>query len=421
MLSNGCSTKISLCTKCDTNTIHLQFEQAQKEYEHCLAHRPHFPEAHCNLGVIHHLQGHLQPAIAAYQQAYACAPGLKLVHDHLAMALSDQATHIKDQGGTDAAIQLYEQALAHNPRYVRAVYNLGVAHAECGQHDKAIFMYNMAVALDPTFAEAYNNLAVIMREVGNLEAAVTACEAALQIRPSFPQCLNNLGTIYTAQCRALEALHLLQAALLAWPAYAEAHNNLGVLQRDMGSIPEAIASYDNCLNLDANNRNAGQNKLLALNYIHNGEDRMVCEAHAAWGKQFQQLFTPLPQLAPTETSSDSTEPMIVGYLSPDLFTHSVSYFAEAPIRHHHSSAVKHIVYNCSPRGDSKTEMLKGATEGAGGVWKDVAKMSESDLAALVSDPRHCLLYLVGAVAIGHRQCWHARQRLACFWLMTEGI
>ena len=362
----------------------LQFDKAQKDYEHSLKLRPHFAEAHCNLGVIHHLQGQLAPAIAAYQQAYAHAPGLQLVQDHLAMAYSDQATQIKDSGDTAAAIRLYEEALAYNPRYVRAVYNLGVAYADCEQLDKAIFMYNMAVVLDPSFAEAYNNLALIMREVGNLEAAVKACEAALQIRPSFPQCLNNLATICTAQGRALEALHLLQAALLAWPAYAEAHNNLGVLHRDLGAIPEALASYDACLKLDPNNRNAGQNKLLALNYIHSGEDEMVCEAHAAWGEHFQRRFTPLPQLTATDIPSDRADPLIVGYISPDLFTHSVSYFAEAPFRHHHSAAVKHIVYNCSPRRDSKTELLRTATQAAGGIWKEVTKLSEPDLAALVS-------------------------------------
>lgn len=386
----------------------LQFDKAAEEYKCCLQLKPHFAEAHCNLGVIHHLQGRLDDALAAHQQAYQHAPGLKLVQEHLAMACSDKATQIKAQGNTAAAIGLYEQALALNPACVRAVYNLGVAHAECGQHDKAIFMYNMAVRLDPTCAEAYNNLAVVMREVGNMEAAVQACQAALQIRPVFPQCLNNLATMYTSQGRAFEALHLLQAALLAWPGYAEAHNNLGVLQRDMGSIPEALASYETCLKLDADNRNAGQNRLLALNYIYPGEDPMVCEAHAAWGHQFQQQFNPLPPLQHTDPLADSADvaapgeiaaeladesttdsahvssaPLVVGYISPDLFTHSVSYFAQAPLRHHHSSRVKHIVYNCSPRGDSKTQMLKGATEAAGGVWREAAKLSEPDLAALV--------------------------------------
>lgn len=400
----------------------LQFDKAAEEYKHCLELKPYFAEAHCNLGVISHLQGKLDDALAAYQQAYQHAPGLKLVQEHLAMAYSDKATQIKEQGDTVAAIRLYEQALALNPGYVRAIYNLGVAHAEHGQHDKAIFMYNMAVTLEPTCAEAYNNLAVVMRELGNMEAAVKACQAALQIRPGFPQCLNNLATLYTSQGRAFEALHLLQAALMAWPGYAEAHNNLGVLQRDMGSIPEALASYENCLKLDANNRNAGQNRLLALNYIFEGQDAMVCEAHAAWGEQFQQQFTPQHKLQHTrqpadadsaadlattpadgpaaeeaaqeaadladesaaDSASHSSAPLVVGYISPDLFTHSVSYFAEAPLRHHHRSKVKHIVYNCSPTGDSKTEILKSATEAAGGIWREAAKLSEPDLAALVS-------------------------------------
>ena len=399
----------------------MQFEEAAKEYKHCLKLKPHFAEAHCNLGVIYHLKGELDEALAAYQQAYMHSPGLKLVQDHLAMAYSDKATQIKDGGNAAAAIALYEQALALNPRYARAVYNLGVAYAECGQHEKAVFMYNMAVALDPSCAEAYNNLAVILREAGRLDAAVQACQAALQVRPAFPQCLNNLATLYTSQGRAFEALHLLQAALLAWPGYAEAHNNLGVLQRDMGSVPEALASYEKCLELDAVNRNAGQNRLLALNYIHEGEEPMVCEAHAAWGEQFQQQFTPLPQVSPAEIPADSAAdlashaaddlaapadlavssgtatdlasvtpaPLVVAYISPDLFTHSVSYFAEAPLRHHHASKVKHIVYNCSPQGDSKTTMLRCATEAAGGVWKDVSKMPEPDLAALVRRAQHC--------------------------------
>ena len=41
--------------------------------------------------------------------------------------------------------------------------------------------------------------------------------------------------------------------------------------------------------------------------------------------------------------------LTVGYVSPDLFTHSVSYFAEAPLRHHCKDAVRLIVYNCVPK------------------------------------------------------------------------
>lgn len=45
----------------------------------------------------------------------------------------------------------------------------------------------------------------------------------------------------------------------------EAYNNLGVLYRDECDIQEAITCYDKCLQMQPNSRNAGQNRLLAMN------------------------------------------------------------------------------------------------------------------------------------------------------------
>lgn len=41
--------------------------------------------------------------------------------------------------------------------------------------------------------------------------------------------------------------------------------------------------------------------------------------------------------------------LTVGYICPDLFTHSVSYFAEAPLQHHSRDSVRLIVYSCVPK------------------------------------------------------------------------
>ena len=47
-------------------------------------------------------------------------------------------------------------------------------------------------------------------------------------------------------------------------------------------MQEAIGSYERCLELAPQSRNAGQNRLLALNYIMPGEDAAVCTAHTEW-------------------------------------------------------------------------------------------------------------------------------------------
>jgi protein O-GlcNAc transferase len=121
----------------------------------------------------------------------------------------------------------------------------------------------------------------------------------------------------------------------ACPTYAEAYNNLGVLQRDIGAIADAINSYSRCLEITPDSRNAGQNRLLALNYMYHGEDALVCDAHVEWGARFAALHTPLPPLTPgLDVDLDPERRLHVGYISPDLFTHSVSYFAHAPLGHH---------------------------------------------------------------------------------------
>ena len=97
-------------------------------------------------------------------------------------------------------------------------------------------------------------------------------------------------------------------------------------------MQDAIVAYEKCMELQPDSRNAGQNRLLALNYIHQGEDPWVCREHERWGAEFQGGFEALPP--PEVAGEDPNRRLVVGYVSPDFFTHSVSYFAEAPLTHH---------------------------------------------------------------------------------------
>jgi protein O-GlcNAc transferase len=78
-------------------------------------------------------------------------------------------------------------------------------------------------------------------------------------------------------------------------------------------------------------------------------------------------------------------PLRVGYVSPDLFTHSVSYFAEAPLALHDADAVAVTVYDATPRRDAKSQRLRAQTEAAGGEWRCVESLSDEALAQLVRD------------------------------------
>ncbi len=63
----------------------------------------------------------------------------------------------------------------------------------------------------------------------------------------------------------------------------------------------------------------------------------MCKAHSDWGDEVQSMVQQLPELDHEAIDWDPERCLTVGYVSPDLFTHSVSYFAEAPLTHHNTT------------------------------------------------------------------------------------
>lgn len=61
-----------------------------------------------------------------------------------------------------------------------------------------------------------------------------------------------------------------------------------------------------------------------------------------WGQRFMRLYS---QYTSWDNPKDPERPLVVGYVSPDFFTHSVSYFIEAPLAHHDSMSFKVIIYS----------------------------------------------------------------------------
>jgi protein O-GlcNAc transferase len=113
---------------------------------------------------------------------------------------------------------------------------------------------------------------------------------------------------------------------------------------------------------------------------------------------FQAQIPQLPPVVPSErparcsgggsskgAAPPQLRPLRVGYISPDLFVHSVSYFAEALLSAHSPGAVSLYVYDATPRRDAKSQRLRQRAEVAGGVWRCVDDMSDEQVAGLVRE------------------------------------
>ncbi|GAB4833345.1 hypothetical protein Ancab_031589 [Ancistrocladus abbreviatus] len=374
----------------------LQYDLALTCYEKAVLERPMYAEAYCNMGVIYKNRGDLEAAIACYERCLAVSPNFEIAKNNMAIALTDLGTKVKLDGHIDQGVAYYKKALSYNWRYADAMYNLGVAYGEMLKFDMAIVFYELAFHFNPHCAEACNNLGVIYKDRENLDKAVECYQMALSINPNFSQSLNNLGVVYTVQGKMDAAASMIEKAIIANPTYAEAYNNLGVLYRDAGDISRAIEAYEHCLKIDPDSRNAGQNRLLAMNYINEGHDDKLYDAHRDWGRRFMRLY---PQYTSWDNPKEPERSLIIGYVSPDFFTHSVSYFIEAPLSHHDPTNYKVVVYSAVVKADAKTIRFREKVIKKGGKWRDIYGVDEKKVANMVREDRvDILVELTGHTA-----------------------
>ncbi len=398
-------------------------QMAQKCYEKCIALHPHHVEAWCNLGVLHKNAGRLEDALEAYNSALESNPNFELAKRNLAVALCERGTAIKDAGDGKTAKALYKRALALCPNFADAHYNLGVTYVEEGKPERALVCYSLAVQFNDKLTEAHNNLGVVHKDLGNLDKALECYKQALQCDDQHHQTHNNIAVVYTLMGNVEQASHHLDVANALCPRYAEAHNNIGVLLRDQGDIDEAIVKYDSCIKLDPRADMAYQNRLHALNYSEHWTKTEVFEEHRKWGAAFQAridaevaaaaVSSPNDSLAlkvrawakdppcpdPSVSRGPSTgRPLRVAYISPDFFSHSVSYFAEVLLANHSPDCVTVFAYSNTAQQDAKTERLKSYPN-VEGRWRNIWGMSAVDVAKLIiADKIDILVELAGHTA-----------------------
>ncbi|PIA28180.1 hypothetical protein AQUCO_07200077v1 [Aquilegia coerulea] len=374
----------------------MEYDMALSCYEKAVMQRPMYAEAYCNMGVIYKNRGELESAISCYERCLAVSPNFEIAKNNMAIALTDLGTKVKLEGDITQGVAYYKKALYYNWHYADAMYNLGVAYGEMLQFDMAIVFYELALHFNPHCAEACNNLGVIYKDRDNLDKAVECYQLALSIKPNFSQSLNNLGVVYTVQGKMDAAASMIEKAIVANPSYAEAYNNLGVLYRDAGNISLAIEAYEQCLKIDPDSRNAGQNRLLAMNYINEDIDDKLFEAHRDWGRRFMRLFS---QYTSWDNPKDPERPLVIGYVSPDYFTHSVSYFIEAPLVYHDYGKYKVVVYSGVVKGDAKTNRFRDKVVKKGGLWRDIYGIDEKKVASMVREDKvDILVELTGHTA-----------------------
>jgi Flp pilus assembly protein TadD/roadblock/LC7 domain-containing protein len=193
------------------------------------------------------------PERAANIPEFVAAPSGAIAHinprfvDDVSLWRSGMA--LMDAGDTLSAGERFREALALNPRNLKAHICLGNTLEASGNNDEALTHYKEAVRLDSASAIAHINVGNISLKRNDFIGAIAEYEAALKLEPNNVYAEYNLGLCYAATDRYSEALVHLSAAHRQSPNTAALCFLIGNVHSKLGHHSEAIRFYKEAIRI----------------------------------------------------------------------------------------------------------------------------------------------------------------------------
>tara|TARA_R110002110_G_scaffold10383_11_gene51024 strand:- start:1505 stop:3376 length:1872 start_codon:yes stop_codon:yes gene_type:complete len=303
------------------------------------------------------------------------------------------------QGHRKVAAERYERAIASGHEDAEVWRRLGACRAHLGDFEGARNALTWASEQAPGDARILNNLAVINIRLGFSPEAVKNCRRALEIEPDYPAALNNLGIALQHEGGMAEAEILHRRAISLKPELADAWANLGVSLRAQSRYGEAITAFRKSVALQPGNPSLYSNLLLCLHYDPSQSAGTIWQEHRVFGGRFGAGLADgeSPESPPLPVSAETAfgRPLRIGYISPDLRSHSVAFFLEPVLKAHDPERVEVICYSDVAAPDGVTAHLQQASAG----WRDLRGLDDATVARLVrEDAVDVLIDLAGHTA-----------------------
>jgi len=281
-----------------------------------------------------------------------------------------------DLKGANSALQ---RAMKHAPRdaavlQARAAFLFGERKLV-----EAEYFARQAAAVGGNHVACHHTLASILQAAGKLAEAEAAYGDALRCAPGHAEVLVGLAEVRKLRKNfrgAEDALRLALAAGGAGARLARVSMFLAGLLRQTGRPEESMAVLDSAVARVPGHLELNVQSAVASNYVPMEPSERCARLTRAGDLLARAAGKPV---RPPENLRDPDRPLRIGYVSPDLREHSVSYFIE-PILRSHDRANFHVTcYFGAPKADAVTALLRSHVP----AWRDVLDMKDDAFCELV--------------------------------------
>ena len=220
------------------------------------------------------------------------------------------------------------------------------------------------------------------------DEALAVYQRAVELEPENARQLANLGGLLGECYRPAEAIEILERAVAADPGSADARNHLGNRLREQGRAAEAAAAYRAALVADPASAMAHSNLLYTMNADTEVSAQEIFEESRRWDAAHGVAAATVAH----QMERDPERRLRLGYVSPDLRSHSVSRFLEPLLAGHDHERFELFAYAQVANPDDVTRRFEGLVD----HWCSTVGMSDEALAARVRDDEiHILVDLAG--------------------------
>ena len=166
---------------------------------------------------------------------------------------ADEAMKQHDYG---VAILLHQRFLRKEPANGLALYHLGYAYGQTGDHRKEVVYYEKAISLGFKDNSIFFNLGMAYGELNQIENSISAFNKALNSNPHRAD--NHFGLALAYQRNAADTLaekEFLKAISID-PRHVDARLYLSMLYADRGELKKASEQLRAVLKIDPNHKGA---------------------------------------------------------------------------------------------------------------------------------------------------------------------